>query len=366
MSSTSHSHGDHANGLGFLLTLAGPALLALSATVGRTTGHLDLIAFLPLAVAFGVVPALAISGLNWAEPSPVDAASSPARLYFRLLPAGIVPVQIAALAIAVDYWSDRSLDMTGRIGWVLSTGIFSALFAINVAHELIHRRSRVDRVLGGILLSTACFGTFKIVHVRVHHRFVCTDRDFSSARRGDSIYGYWLRNLAGNPREALRCERARLRQSRLSMWKSELAVWYMLSVVWFALAVTLWGWTGGAFFLLQSLVAILTLDLTNYVQHYGLRRKVDANGRYEPVGAGHAWSMQCRISNLALLNLLRHGDHHTRPLEPYHRLRHTPAPAYPYPFAAMILLALCPPLFRRVVDPLLEQSTVDTTPLGGS
>jgi alkane 1-monooxygenase len=65
--------------------------------------------------------------------------------------------------------------------------------------------------------------------------------------------------------------------------------------------------------------------------------------------------MQCRISNLALLNLLRHGDHHANPLVPYHELSHAPAPIYPYPFGFMMLLALATPLFRRVVHPLLDR-----------
>jgi alkane 1-monooxygenase len=183
------SNQNTANALGFLLTLVGPAILAGSAILGRATGRQDLFAFLPLIVAFGVVPSLSVCGLNGAEPPPVEPASPATWLFYRLLPVSAVPGQIASLAVAVDYWTDHSLDITGRIGWLLSTGVFSALFAITLAHELIHHLSRVDRALGGILLSTACFGTFKIVHLRVHHRYVGTDRDFGSARQGDSISG---------------------------------------------------------------------------------------------------------------------------------------------------------------------------------
>ena len=68
----------------------------------------------------------------------------------------------------------------------------------------------------------------------------------------------------------------------------------------------------------------------------------------------HSWAMQCRISNLALLNLLRHGDHHARQTLPYYALAHTTVPAYPYPFGFMLVLAFVPPLFRRVVHPLLD------------
>jgi alkane 1-monooxygenase len=334
-----------ANGLGFLLSFAGPALLMVSATLGRASGQPDTFAFLPLAVAFGVVPLLSIVGMNWAEPPPIQPRSDVSRLYYRWLPAGAVPAQLIALAFALDFWTCRSLDTIGRVAWLLSTGTITTLFAVTVAHELIHRRSVMARALGGILLSTAC-----------------TDRDFSSARRGDSLYGFWLRGLVGYPREALRCERSRLRSTQRSLWNSELVVWYAISLLLMTAAVVVRGWTGGMFFLLQSLIAILTLDWTNYVQHYGLRRKAGANGRYEPVRPDHAWSIQCRISNLALLNLLRHGDHHTRPLEPYHRLVYTSEPTYPYPLGFVMLLALATPLFRRVVDPLLDRLTVDAEP----
>lgn len=348
-------------GFGYVLALIVPAILAACALLGSTAGDVaDWVALLPLGIAFAIVPLLTISGGNWDEPGPVRPGTSGARLYYRALPLAAAPAQLMTLCLATNFWCGSSLHLAGRIGWLLSIGIFSALFAITVAHELIHHRDPFDRAVGGFLLSTACFGAFKIVHLRVHHRFVGTAFDFSSARRGASLYGFWLGCLYGNPREALRYERARQRRLGLPWWRSELLVWYGLSAGWLALWWLVWNWTGTLFLLLQSAVAILTLDWTNYVQHYGLRRRPDARGRYEPVQPHHAWSMQCRITNLALLNLLRHGDHHTHPTVPYYALTHTAAPAYPYPFGIMMLLALVPPLFHRIVHPLLDRVAAET------
>ena len=347
-------------GLGYLVMFMVPAILIACALLGPNAGRAaDWLAFLPLGIAFAIVPLLTISGVNWDEPAPVRPHSSHARLYYRVLPLAAVPAQLATLCTATHFWSGSSLHGVGRIGWLLSIGIFTALFAITVAHELIHHRSRLDQAIGGVLLSTSCFGAFKIVHLRVHHRFVGTALDFSSARRGDSIYRFWLRCLYGNPREALRCERKRQRRLGISWWRSELLAWYGLSACWLMLSWFVWSWMGALFLLLQSIVAIMALDWTNYVQHYGLRRQVNARGRYERVRPDHAWSMQCRITNLALLNLLRHGDHHTHPIVPYYALTHTTAPAYPYPFGFMMVLALFPPLFRRVVHPLLDRIAAD-------
>ena len=345
-----------AGGPGHALMFMVPAILVACALLGAAVDRAaDWFAFLPLGIAFAIVPLLTMSGINWDEPGPTLPRTPAARLFYQFLPLVTVPAQFATLSLATAFWSASSLDLAGRVGWVLSIGIFSALFAITVAHELIHCRNPFDRAVGGLLLSTACFGFFKVVHLRVHHRFVGTALDFSSAQRGDSLYQFWLRCLYGNPRAALRWEHERQRRLGIPWWRSELLAWYGLSVGWLTLSWLIWSWMGALFFLLQSAVAILTLDWTNYVQHYGLRRGVDATGHYEPVRARHAWSMQCRITNLALLNLLRHGDHHTHPTVPYHALTHTAAPAYPYPFGFMMLLALLPPLFRRVVHPLLDR-----------
>ena len=343
-------------GLGYVVMFMMPAILVACVLLGSATERTaDWLAFLPFGIAFGIVPLLTIFRVNWNEPAPARPRSSLSCLYYRALPLAAVPIQIATLSIAIHFWSGSSLHSAGRIGWLLSVGTFGALFAITVAHELIHYRSWLGRVFGGILLSTSCFGSFKIVHLRVHHRFVGTALDFSSARRGDSIYRFWLCCLHGNVREALRCEHERQRRLGISWWHSELLAWYGLSASWLTLCWLAWGWMGALFFLLQSVVAILTLDLSNYVQHYGLRRQVDVRGRYEPVRPDHAWSMQCRITNLALLNLQRHGDHHTHPIAPYYALTHTTTPAYPYALGFMMMLALFPPLFRRVVHPLLDR-----------
>jgi alkane 1-monooxygenase len=354
------------NGVGYLLSFAMPGLIVASAIFGRIPGLTDVSAFLPLVVAFCVVALVSVIRLNRAEPTPPSTPiSHAARLYFRALPIAAVPAQIAALAIALEHWIDPGLHFAGRIGWLLSTGLFSALFAIPVAHELIHRRAGCEQTLGGILLSTACLGTFKIVHLHVHHRYVGTDSDFASARRGESLYAFCLRGLIGNPHEALRFERTRLSRLKRPLWRSELVVWYGLSVMWFALAILFWGWASGVFFLLQSLLAAIVLDWTNYIQHYGLRRLADAKGRYEPIRPQHAWTIHCRISNLALFNLLRHGDHHARPLEPYHSLTYTGVRTYPYPFGFMMLLALATPLFFRIVHPLLDELTLNAPPTVG-
>src|SRR5665811_2417465 len=56
-------------------------------------------------------------------------------------------------------------------------------------------------------------------------------------------------------------------------------------------------------------------------------------------------------SNVLLYHLQRHSDHHANPTRRYQALRHVDdAPQLPSGYAGMILLALFPPVWRRVMD----------------
>ena len=54
---------------------------------------------------------------------------------------------------------------------------------------------------------------------------------------------------------------------------------------------------------------------------------------------------------MLLYHLQRHSDHHANPTRRYQALRHVDeAPQLPSGYAGMILIALFPPLWRRVMD----------------
>jgi alkane 1-monooxygenase len=110
------------------------------------------------------------------------------------------------------------------------------------------------------------------------------------------------------------------------------------------------------FFLLQSLIAISLLEIINYIEHYGLIRERLENGRYERVNPTHSWNSSKRLTNWYLFNLQRHSDHHYKPGRRYQLLRHyDKSPQLPTGYAGMVLLALIPPLFKRIVDPRIPK-----------
>lgn len=111
-------------------------------------------------------------------------------------------------------------------------------------------------------------------------------------------------------------------------------------------------WLGLVFFVLQALVVITLLELVNYIEHYGLLRGRRPDGSYERVTPRHSWNDSHRLSNLVLLNLQRHSDHHAHAARRYQILRHhDDAPQLPTGYAWLVLLALVPPLWQRLMDP---------------
>jgi alkane 1-monooxygenase len=332
-------------------------LLIASTWLGPLTGHPNLFTVVPLLVAYVLVPIVQDVWPRSRKGVAEDLyASGPWKLYYRLLPILSVPVQLAMLYFAGRYWVFGPLNGWGGAVLLLTTGVFSAMFAITIAHELVHRLAPLDRFAGGVLLSTVSFGVFKIVHIKIHHRFVGTPQDFETARRGQNIYAFWWQTLRGNVIESIQCERERLARAGQPGWKSELLVWYGLSAVWLLVAVALWGPWGGAFFLAQSTIAILQLQCVNFLQHYGLSRAVDSRGRAEPVAARHSWSQGLFLHDFLLISLPRHADHHIHPRRGFQSLVHDDAmPTYPYDYSTMVMVLLVPPLFRRVVHPRLDQ-----------
>jgi alkane 1-monooxygenase len=102
----------------------------------------------------------------------------------------------------------------------------------------------------------------------------------------------------------------------------------------------------------QGVFGFLLLEVVNYLEHYGLQRERSPAGHYVKVEPQHSWNSNRLITNLFLYQLQRHSDHHANPALRYQVLRHfEDAPQLPAGYATMILLALVPPLWRRVMDP---------------
>ncbi len=341
--------------LGFLFVFLVPATLPTAAWLGAQTGYLNLMAWYPLFFLFVLIPTTDYALGH----DPVNIASSDERkvsqqVWFKGLTLLTLPVQCGMLVWSAYWFSHQDLNIAGITGWLFSQGIVSSILAINVAHELIHKDEKLERAFGGILLTSVGYYGFKIEHLRGHHVHVSTPEDASSARYGQSVFAFIPEAMYRNTKNAWKLEAERLQKLGIPFlhWRNEMLGWTLL---WFAFCAGFYlmlGWIGLAFFVAQGFFAACSLEVINYIEHYGLERKKQADGRYERTTHLHSWNSDYALSNLLLFQLQRHSDHHAFPKRRYAILRHhEDSPQLPGGYASMFVLALCPPIWHRVMDP---------------
>lgn len=230
----------------------------------------------------------------------------------------------------------------------LSTGIHSGSSSIVVAHEMIHRKNRTWQWMGKFLLFTAGNVYFFIEHLRVHHKWVGTDKDPASARYNESLYRFYLRTTIGQITHAYKTEVERLKSQKQVMffWKNYVVQNIFLQILFCILIFYLIGMVVLIAYLLQAIVANFLLEYTNYIEHYGLRRNEN-----ERVNATHSWQSDKVISRFFLIDLSRHSDHHYYASKYFHTLNSYPnSPVLPTGYISGIYLALLPPLWFRIVN----------------
>jgi alkane 1-monooxygenase len=340
--------------LGFLLVFVVPALMPAAHALGVATGMHDVAAWFPLFVLFVLVPVLD-RALGHDPSNPADARIADDR-WFAAPTLLAVPVQLGLLAWSADLFAHDPFGPLGELGWLLSHGVVGGVLAINTAHELVHKDTRVERAAGGVLLASVGYHGFKIEHVRGHHVHVSTPLDASSARYGESLWHFLPRALVRNTANAWRLEVARLRRAGHSVLspRNEMLGWTFRWLAFALGALLIGGGRGLAFFLAQGLFAACSLEIINYIEHYGLERRRLPDGRYERTTHLHSWNSDFLLSNLLLYQLQRHSDHHETPRRRYQALlHHADSPQLPGGYASMFVLALCPPLWYRTIHPVL-------------
>lgn len=306
------------------------------------------------AFVFAALPALdLLVGRDPSDPDDEELARRARDPLYDLLLRAWVPTQLGLLGFAVARVASGDLSVA-EIGLLaVGAGVVTGGAGITVAHELVHRKERLDRALAEVLMTSTSYTWFCVEHVLGHHRNVATPLDPATSRLGESVYAFLPRTLIGGVLSAWRLEGERTARRQIP-WTSlrDRRTRYGLELV--ALYAGL-SWLGPAvvgFFAVQSLVAVLLLEVVNYVEHYGLLRAEVAPGRYERVRPDHSWNSTWRLTGAFLFNLPRHADHHAWASRPYWQLRAWPgAPELPLGYATMVLVALVPPLWFRWMDP---------------
>ncbi|WP_420325783.1 alkane 1-monooxygenase [Mameliella sp.] len=320
-----------------LATLGMVTLLALALAVGGPFPALALVYITVFTFAMDRVSALAAPDHPGQEfPAGHGLSGLLAIAHFPLLYGGIW-----ALTHSGATTVDKALTY-------LSLSLFIGQVGNANAHELIHRPSRGLRRLGTAVYASFLFGHHASAHVRVHHVHAATPRDPNTARPGESFYAFAPRAWIGGFRAGFRAE-SRLRQGR--GWHPYIG--HAGGAIASLIVAALVGGAGGCLALLAiAAYAQAQLLLSDYVQHYGLCRREVAPGKYEPVGPQHSWNAPQSFSSALMLNAPRHSDHHAHPARPYPGLDldRGRMPILPHSLPVMAVIALVPPLWRRVMD----------------
>ena len=320
-------------------------------------------------VVLGIVPLVdLVAGIDRTNPPDDVIEALENDRYYRWLTYLYLPIQYAGFVVAM--WmvaGGVELSLVDKLGLSLSIGVIGGI-GINTAHELGHKKESHERWLAKIALAQVAYGHFYIEHNRGHHVRVATPEDPASSRLGESFWAFWPRTVAGSLASAWHLEKRRYARRDQSPFRPGNDVVNAL-----AMTVVLWGalvaWLGPGilpWLVVQAVMGFSLLEVVNYMEHYGmLRQKVVSNGRerYERVDPSHSWNANNIATNVLLYHLQRHSDHHANPTRRYQALRDfKESPVLPTGYAGMIVLALFPPLWRRVMDPrVLDHFDGDVT-----
>lgn len=296
----------------------------------------------------------ALTGLNL-ENADLDTREEDL-FWYRLITLAWFPLQAAIIFGMIRYAEISTHLTTGeKIGLFFGVGVISGTIGINYSHELMHQRNRFERWVADLLLASVLYSHFRSEHLLVHHRYVGTVRDPVTARYNEGFHRFFPRVLRQSLVSAFKAEADLLARKEKPWHDLSNPFWryWALQLAFLALAFILGGWAGVGLFLFQAIVAIWQLELTNYVEHYGLTRKHLGSGRYEHVLPRHSWNAAHKASNWLLINLQRHSDHHYKPNRRFPLLQNCTeddAPQLPFGYPVMTAAAMIPPLWKRIMN----------------
>lgn len=340
-----------------LLFLTSPCLPLLLPFAGWLALRFDqgLWLWLPAVILYVGVPVLdTLIGEDPTNPLNADAAKMAADPWYREILFAAVLSHWGALFAMVAILATQPWSPLALLGAIVSTGATNGL-ALLVGHELGHKtRDPVQRTMAKIALAVTGYGHFSAEHNHGHHIQVATPEDSASARYGESIYAFARREIPGALMRGWAIERQRLATQgyRTLSRHNEIAQSWLITGVAYTLAALIWGWAALAFLIVAAASGWWQLTSANYVEHYGLLRHKLANGDYERCQPQHSWNSNRLVSNLLLLHLQRHSDHHAYAARPYQLLRdYRDVPQLPHGYGLMFLVAVVPPLWFAIMNP---------------
>jgi alkane 1-monooxygenase len=337
----------------WLLSFIPPLIPLVSFWVYFKTGS-PLATLIPFLFVFGFIPAAdALVGEDRHNPPAEIVAAMESDPYYLRLTRASVPLMWLSFITTVAFVGTQDLPWWSYVVLILGVGTIDG-GTLLVGHELGHKPDRVNKMFALLANSVVGYAHFRVEHNRGHHTWVATPEDPASARFGESIYRFAMRELPGSFERGWRNEAERLARRGESVWSidNEILVGFALTLAVAAGLIVLFGLKVAPFILAHHFIGWYALTQANYVEHYGLLRGKGSDGRYQPVEPRHSWNTNHIVSNLMTFHLQRHSDHHANPMRSYQSLRDfDDLPRLPSGYPGMFALAAIPPLWFRVMNP---------------
>lgn len=276
--------------------------------------------------------------------------------FFDLLLYLNIPIVFGIFFFSIDKLAFTS-SVSDIVGIILSASIVMATNGINVGHELGHRKSIIARTCSKILYLPSQYMHFYIEHNFGHHINVATPEDPATARYKQTLYSFWVTSVIRTYVSAWKIQLRLLRVSKKSFLsiKNDMIFYTIFQIIFLLFIYYNFGLYLTILSLVMSVVSFLFLETINYVEHYGLLRKKELSGRYERVKPHHSWNSNHTIGRIVLYELTRHSDHHFKSSKKYQVLESLEdCPHLPYGYPTSILLSLIPPVWFRIMNPLVE------------
>ncbi len=336
----------------YLLAYTGPisAIIALY--------YQGLFSYSTVIYAYIMIPILELIISNQREDDEFNDSEKESRLknrFFDLMLYFNLPLTFGVLGWGFSIISSHSLETYEVIGLTISLGIILSSNGINVAHELGHRNSIIEKTLSKLLLIPSLYMHFFIEHNFGHHKNVATNEDPATAKKNQSLYSFWITSVIGQYLNAWRIQLKLLKQNGSSFFsiKNDMLFYTLFQLLYLIILYKFFGIFTLFIGILVAVISFLLLETINYIEHYGLLRK-KINGRYEKVQTIHSWNSNHFVGRIVLYELTRHSDHHYRTSKKYQILESKKeSPQLPFGYPTSMIISMIPPLWYRLMNPRL-------------
>lgn len=300
-----------------------------------------------------IIPSIdSIIGKDSNNPSDDQITSLVNDPYYDRIVKLFIPLQMAANLFVGYVVSRKETSFVDQILLGISMGAINGI-GVNTAHELSHRPNKKDHYLSHATLMPLFYNHFRVEHPYGHHKRAATPEDPASSKMGETFYEFWPRTVFGGLKSAIEIEKNRLKRKGLSFFskENELFQGWAMSAGFHTTMLKLFGKDVIPYLATQAFYGVSLFEIINYIEHYGLMRDKKVDGSYARTMPEHSWNNNNITTNLFLYQLQRHSDHHAYPTRPFQALRNfDQAPELPSGYATMLLPALIPSLWFKIMD----------------